>query len=152
MVHTNQLLLWTRCATSKLYSVEAMADIRTYEASCHCRALRFRFRSEVIATGLRCNCSICVRKGMVMSSRYYAPESFETIEGADALGRYRFGDQNCNHSFCTTCGVSPFMEVAKVPAAYQGPAKPGYRRINLGCVDDLDVFALEIAIVDGRSF
>ena len=129
-----------------------MTGTRTYEASCHCGVVRFRFRSEAIATGLRCNCSICVRKGMVMSSRYYAPESFEAIEGADALGLYRFGDEDVNHYFCTTCGVSPFMVVAKVPASYEGPAKPGDRRINLGCVHDLDVLALEIAVVDGRSF
>ena len=81
-----------------------------------------------------------------------AGESFEAIEGAGALGLYRFGDQDVDHYFYTTCGVSPFSMVAKVPASYEGPAKPGDRRINLGCVHDLDVLALEIAVVDGRSF
>lgn len=128
-----------------------MADTRMYDASCHCGAVRFRFRSEEITTGLRCNCSICVRKGGVVSSRYYKPESFAEIVGADTLGVYRFGDEDMSHHFCPTCGVSPFQIVAKLPTSYDGPAKIGDRRINLGCVHDLDVFALEIAFVDGKS-
>ena len=126
-------------------------ETRTYAASCHCGAVHFRFRSEAITTGIRCNCSICIRKGAVMSSRYYPPSSFETIE-ADRLGVYRFGDHDVDHCFCPTCGISPFNLVAKVPPSYEGPARPGDRRVNLGCVHDLDVLALEIAVVDGRSF
>ena len=87
-----------------------------------------------------------------MSSRYLKPESFERIEGAETLSIYRFGDRDMDHYFCPTCGVSPFQIVAKVPADYNGPARPGDRRVNLGCVHDLDVFALEITVVDGRSF
>jgi len=129
-----------------------MPDTRTYRASCHCGAVRFRLRSEEITTGIRCNCSICVRKGVVMSSRYYGPESFEAIEGADRLSVYRFGDRDVDHCFCPACGICPFNLVAKVPPSYDGPARPGDRRVNLGCVHDLDVLALEIAVVDGRSF
>src|SRR6185503_9096595 len=129
-----------------------MPDTRTYSASCHCGAVRFRFLSEAITSGLRCNCSICVRKGAVMSSRYYPPASFEAIEGAERLTVYRFGDRDMDHCFCPTCGISPFSVVAKVPESYDGPSRPGDRRVNLGCVEDLDVLALDIAVVDGRSF
>jgi len=44
------------------------------------------------------------------------------------------------------------MVVRSVPPTYDGPAKPGYRRINLGCLDDLDVFPLTVEIIDGKSF
>lgn len=128
-----------------------MADTRTYEGSCHCGAVRFRFESEAITTGLRCNCSICVRKGGVVSSRYYPSESFAEVVGADRLAVYRFGDEDMNHYFCPTCGVSPFQVVAKLPPSYEGAAKVGDRRINLGCVPDVDVFALEVRLVDGKS-
>ena len=129
-----------------------MVDQRTYHASCHCGLVRFRFKSEEITRGCRCNCSICVRKGFVASAGYFAPEDLEPIEGASFLSLYQFGDKCVNHFFCRKCGICPFQTVAGVPATYKGPAKPGYYRINLGCVRELDVFALDIGIIDGRSF
>jgi hypothetical protein len=122
-----------------------------YRASCHCGKIRFSFKSEPITKGARCNCSICVRKGVVMSDRYYKPESFLEMEGADAVGVYEFGDHSVGHCFCTTCGIHPFNVVTSIPEGYTGPTKPGERRVNLGCVHDLDVFGLEIRVIDGRS-
>lgn len=125
---------------------------RTYDAHCHCGAVRFRFRSEEIAAGLRCNCSICVRKGVVMSTRYYTPEAFESLEGTESLSVYRFGDHDVGHAFCATCGIHPFNVVLNVPVSYDGPARVGDRRVNLGCVDELDVLSLKVDVIDGRSF
>ena len=88
-------------------------NTKSYAGRCHCGAVRFKFASEEIKTGLRCNCSIC---------------------------------------FCRICGIAPFNSVASIPADYQGSAKPGNCRVNLGCVDDLDGLALSIELVDGRSF
>jgi hypothetical protein len=116
--------------------------MRTYSGSCHCGAVRFRFESEPITKGCRCNCSICRRRGAVMSDVYVMPESV-TIEGGEHLVIYRWGDHVMNHGFCKTCGIHPFAEVTETPQRY---------RINLGCVDDIDTFALEIRLVDGRSF
>ena len=127
------------------------ANVRTYHASCHCGSVRFEFASEEITSGRRCNCSICSRKGIVMSPRYYRPEEMR-IEGESFLSLYQFGDKDVNHYFCRTCGISPFNRVAKVPADYTGSARPGYCRVNLGCVQELDVFALDIEVIDGRSF
>lgn len=129
-----------------------MEPVKTYSGSCHCRAVRFKIRSEEIRTGCRCNCSICIRKGIVMSSKYVTPDDFDLLEGKDALLVYQFDDKDVNHYFCKTCGICPFSGVASVPATYQGPAKPGYRRVNLGCIEGLDPLALEILIIDGRSF
>lgn len=129
-----------------------MTEKRTYEASCHCGSVRFRFKSEEITKGCRCNCSICARKGIVGSAAYFPPDDLEQIEGTSFLTLYQFGDKDMNHYFCRKCGISPFSTVAAVPPTYTGPAKPGYYRINLGCVENLDIFALEIAVIDGRSF
>ena len=124
--------------------------MKTYCASCHCGSVRFTFASEPITTGLRCNCSICIRKGVVMSSKYFRPEEVE-VEGSEHLTVYRFGDKDVNHHFCRTCGIAPFNTVASVPPDYEGPAKPRDYRLNLGCVHELDVLALEIDVIDGRS-
>ena len=126
-------------------------NVRTYHASCHCGSVRLQFKSEEITRGLRCNCSICTRKGIVMSPAYYRPEDV-LLEGESFLTRYQFGDRDVNHYFCRTCGICTFNQVAKIPPDYRGPAKPGYYRVNLGCVQELDVFALDIEIIDGRSF
>jgi hypothetical protein len=86
-----------------------------------------------------------------MSAKYYPPEDCEVV-GTEFLTLYRFGDEDVNHYFCRTCGISPYHVVRAVPPTYEGSAKPGYHRINLGCVDGLDVFALDVEVIDGRSF
>ena len=115
---------------------------RTYHGSCHCGAVRFRFVADPITTACRCNCSICVRKGAVMSTQYVPPADFVLEPGA-TLSCYWFGDRDVNHHFCTTCGVYPFHDTTAAPGAY---------RVNLGCVDDVDPLALQIKLLDGRSF
>jgi hypothetical protein len=116
---------------------------RTYRGSCHCGAVRFRFTSDEITAGCRCNCSICVRKGAVMSTRYYAPEEFDELEGVETLSIYRFGDKVVNHYFCKGCGVYPFHDAT---------VKPRHYRVNLGCIEGLDPFALPVEVIDGKSF
>src|SRR3954469_7119008 len=95
---------------------------KNYSGSCHCGAVRFRFRSDEITSGCRCNCSICIRKGVVMSSTYIAPDAFE-LDGEESLAVYQFGDKDVCHYFCKICGISPFSEVAGLPASYPGRAK-----------------------------
>ena len=115
---------------------------RTYHGSCHCGAVKFSFTSEPITKGCRCNCSICRRRGAVMSD-VYIPSEVLTIEGRESLALYRFGDLDMNHWFCKTCGVFPFSDVATKPMGY---------RVNLGCVDDVDPLAVEIRLIDGAAF
>ena len=87
-----------------------------------------------------------------MSSKYIPADDFEELRGKESLTLYHFGDKDVSHCFCKTCGVSPFSIVAGVPATYEGPARPGDRRVNLGCIDGLDPLSLEIDVIDGRSF
>jgi hypothetical protein len=122
--------------------------VRSYEGRCHCGAVRFRFRSEEIAGGCRCNCSICIRRGAVMSPAYVPPSDIELLEGKDALEVYRFGDLTMNHYFCRTCGIHPFSEIIRKP----GQPRGGFLRFNLGCIDGIDPLALEIELLDGRAF
>jgi hypothetical protein len=88
---------------------------------------------------------------MVMSSDYIPPDAFE-LDGEESLAVYQFGDKDVYHYFCKTCGISPFNGVASLPDGYQGRAKIGDRRVNLGCVDGLNPLELEITVIDGRSF
>lgn len=115
---------------------------RMYTGSCHCGAVRFKLASEPIASGVRCNCSICIRRGAVMSAHYVQPDDF-VLEPTRKLAMYRFGDRMMNHYFCTECGTYPFSEVI---------AEPGKYRVNLGCLEGVDPLALDVRVIDGRSY
>ena len=116
--------------------------MQTYTGSCHCGKVTFTFKNEVITQGARCNCSICHRKGAVMSTFTLPPEqiSIEAEEGT--LGLYQFDTKVAKHYFCKTCGIYPF---------HQTMSKPGQYRINLGCLDDIDTEQLDIQLFDGKS-
>jgi hypothetical protein len=117
-----------------------MTDKRHYDARCHCGRVRCSFECEEITTGKRCNCSICIRKGAVMSSRYIPAADFHPPADTSAMSDYRWGDGDVNHLFCKTCGIYPF----------HGDDAMGYR-VNLGCVEGLDVLSLDVGLIDGRS-
>lgn len=114
----------------------------TYNGSCHCGNISFSFEHEKIDTGLRCNCSICKRKGAVMSDFTLAPEEFNIKENNNSLGLYQFGSKVAKHYFCKTCGIYPFHETMR---------KPGNYRVNLGCINEMDTNDLKVEIFDGKS-
>ena len=112
-----------------------------YQGSCHCGAVRFSYQGDSVEKGLRCNCSICRRKGAVMSSEIISPEQI-TIEADEGqLGLYQFDTEVAKHYFCKQCGIYPFHETVR---------KPGHYRVNLGCIDEIDTFALEVDLFDGK--
>ena len=112
-----------------------------YEGQCHCGSVKFAFDSEPIVSGLRCNCSICVRKGAVMSPGVYEQQELNIEFEGDALGVYQFGDKTAKHYFCKRCGIYPFHETARFP---------GKLRVNLGCIDVLDPLGMEVSLFDGK--
>lgn len=112
-----------------------------YQGSCHCGAVRFSYDGDEITAGLRCNCSFCSRRGAMMSTEIIPPGHIRIDTDADALGLYQFGIKTAKHYFCKHCGVCPFYETAR---------KPGHFRVNLGCVEGVDPFALDCEVFDGR--
>lgn len=114
----------------------------TYNGTCHCGNIAFTFKHDKIEKGLRCNCSICKRKGALMSDFALAPDEIEITVKNDALGLYQFDTGIAKHYFCKTCGIYPFHITMR---------KPGHYRVNLGCVDAVDTFELPFDIFDGKS-
>ena len=112
-----------------------------YRGSCHCGAVKFSYTGEEITKGLRCNCSICSRKGAMMSSEIIAPEALKIEAEEGALGLYQFGDKTAKHFFCKNCGIYTFHQTVR---------KPGHYRVNLGCVDGVDTLSLEADVFDGK--
>lgn len=115
-------------------------EMRSYEGSCHCGAVRFSAQTT-LSPATRCNCSICRRKGSVMVSA--DPEHFQLLAGEDSLSLYQFNTHTAKHYFCKVCGIYPFHRPRSNPAIY---------RINAGCLEGVDPLSLEAGLSDGASF
>ena len=90
---------------------------------------------------IKCNCSICKRKGVIMSM--VKNEDFKIIKGIDKLKLYQFHSKVAKHYFCFVCGIYTHHNPRS------NPAMTGF---NLGCIDDVDTFKLEnIIINDGHN-
>lgn len=117
--------------------------MKEYRGSCHCGAIRFTFcQADPIESGLRCNCSICKRKGALMSAFVLAPGDIRIDVIGDSLATYDFRSGIAQHHFCKECGIYPFHQTMR---------KPGHYRVNLGCIDELDVLALPYEVFDGAA-
>ncbi|MES9961563.1 MAG: GFA family protein [Sedimenticola sp.] len=115
--------------------------MKEYKGSCHCGAVKFSYTGETIEKGLRCNCSICSRKGAMMSSEVIPQEKLKIDADEGALGLYQFGAKTAKHHFCRHCGIYTFHETARFP---------GHYRVNLGCIEGIDPLALEADLFDGK--
>ncbi|MGD8743877.1 MAG: GFA family protein [Granulosicoccaceae bacterium] len=112
-----------------------------YQGSCHCGAVRFSFEGDVIKHGLRCNCSMCSRRGAIMTPYAIPPDKFTIDADEDVLGLYQFGEKTAKHYFCKHCGIYPFHVTSRVPDHF---------RANVACIEGIDPFSLDIELFDGK--
>ena len=110
--------------------------------SCHCGAVEAEINvPKKLEKVLRCNCSICKRKGVIMSM--VKNEDFKITKGFSNLKLYQFHSKVAKHYFCSICGIYTHH----IPRS--NPAMTGF---NVGCIDDIDIFKLEnININDGLN-
>ena len=113
-----------------------------YEGSCHCGAVKFAYEGEEITQGLRCSCSICRRKGAMMSTETIPLEVLHIKAKSEDLGLYQFGSAVAKHYFCRRCGIYTHNEMLRFP---------GHCRVNLGCIDELDTSEFEVTLFDGKN-
>lgn len=111
-----------------------------YTGSCHCGAVKFEVRTA-LEPATRCNCSLCRRRGALMSPAFDV-SALHIVEGVAALSLYQFNTRAAQHFFCKVCGVYPFHQTRKDPQAW---------RVNLGCLNGIDSYALEHTLADGAS-
>jgi hypothetical protein len=117
--------------------------MKEYRGSCYCGAIRFTFAGpDSIDSGLRCNCSICRRKGATMTAFAVAPGEISIDVQDDALATYEFGSRVAKHHLCRKCGIYTFHQTMR---------KPGHYRINTGCIEGLDSSSLHFSVFDGAS-
>jgi len=113
-----------------------------YQGSCHCGAIKFSYDGEHIDKAVRCNCSICKRKGAMMSGEAIPEENLKVEVEGDNLGLYQFDSKIAKHYFCKTCGIYTHNEMLRMP---------GRMRVNLGCIEGLETDDLALMVFDGKN-
>jgi hypothetical protein len=110
------------------------------KGSCHCGAVKFEVRTALTPAS-RCNCSLCRRKGALMSPPFAAAD-LKIVQGEEALTLYQFNTRVAKHYFCKHCGIYPFHQTRKDPVLW---------RANIGCLEGVDPYSLEAGLGDGAS-
>lgn len=117
-----------------------MQKPKTYQGSCHCGKVRFELRTD-LKPALRCDCSICKRKGVPMVTAEEG--SFRILSGEESLSLYQFHTGRARHFFCKVCGIYTF---------HNPRSNPALTRVNSGCLEGLDPLTLETELIQGASF
>ena len=112
-----------------------------FRGSCHSGRIDFEVTGELDRV-MECNCSHCSRKGFLLWFRPRGELRLETPE-AD-LATYTFNKHVIQHHFCPTCGVQPF-------GFGVDPSGSAMAAVNVRCLEDVDLAALEVTPFDGRS-
>jgi hypothetical protein len=110
--------------------------------SCHCKQVEAEINlPDKLEKIIRCNCSICKRKGAIMAM--VKNEDFNVTLGKDKLVLYQFHSKVAKHYFCSTCGIYTHHNPRS------NPAMTGF---NVGCLDEVDTFKFkDIVINNGKN-
>jgi hypothetical protein len=118
-----------------------MPESKTFTGGCHCGKVRYEATSD-LSRVMQCNCSICSKKGTLISP--VAKDQFRLLSGESELADYQFNKHVIHHLFCRTCGVQSFS---------RGKTQDGREMfaINVRCLDGVDPAALTITPFNGRA-
>ncbi|WP_020675900.1 GFA family protein [Geopsychrobacter electrodiphilus] len=112
---------------------------KIYQGTCHCGKVSFELKTD-LKPAVRCNCSICKRKGVPMVTAEEG--SFRVTGGEEYLTLYQFNTQRARHFFCKVCGIYTF---------HNPRSNPALTRVNSGCLDGVDPLALETDLINGAA-
>jgi hypothetical protein len=119
-----------------------MANLQSYSGGCHCGKVRFDVSMDLSEKVIACNCSMCGKKGALLS---FVPfDSFKLLSGEDNLTKYQFNKKVIDHLFCSTCGVASFARGKRPDGAVMVA-------VNTRCLDGVDPVKLDVMHFDGAS-
>jgi len=112
----------------------------TFHGSCHCGGIAFEVEADNIPSVIRCNCTICRRRGHLMW--FVSRTQFRLATPEENASVYRFNTMKIAHRFCPVCGCGPYAE---------GQDKDGrpMAAVNVRCLDDVDLDSLKVIDYDG---
>lgn len=109
-----------------------------YRLSCHCGALKLEVDAPLEGL-LQCNCSTCRRFGAI--HWYVDASKVQLREERRGLSTYVWRAVHEGHHFCGTCGTS----------IMRSGYPDGIVALNACCIEEIDVFSLEVERYDGRT-
>ena len=77
-----------------------------------------------------------------MSPEAIPAEALKIEANPEDIGLYEFDSKVAKHYFCKKCGIYTHNEMLRIP---------GHCRVNLGCIEDLDISAFEVTVLDGTN-
>lgn len=110
--------------------------------TCHCKGVEITvILKNDLKNIVRCNCSICKRKGSIMTM--VGPEDFKIIKGLELLTEYQFHSKVAKHFFCSICGIYTHHNPRKDPSLFG---------INVGCLEESNAIdSKDVKILDGAN-
>ena len=114
----------------------------SYEAQCHCGAVKVEVEGELPGKAVDCNCSHCSAKGLLLAA--VPRDRLKVTVGEGQLQTYKFNRHVISHRFCPDCGTQPFAEG-------KGPDGSAMAMVNMRCVPSADLGAIEKIPFDGAS-
>ena len=109
--------------------------------TCHCGGVEAEVNvpEKGFEKIMRCNCSICKRKGYIIG--VIGPEDFKLVKGEGLLKLYQYHTKTAKHYFCSVCGIYTHHKPRSNPNSYC---------VNAGCLEGVNPFDLkDVPIFDG---
>jgi hypothetical protein len=112
--------------------------------TCHCGEIEIQVDlKQDINELMRCNCSMCKRKGTMYT--IIRKENLKIVKGETKIKTYQFNTKVAKHHFCSECGTHTHNLRRSDPNTYG---------VNMGCIDEIEVnelFSLKIHVRDGQN-
>ena len=110
--------------------------------TCHCGGVEAEINvPDQFKKIMRCNCTLCKRKGTIMTM--VGPGDLKIIKGENLLKLYQYHTKTAKHYFCSNCGIYTHHNPRSNPKMYG---------INIACLEGVDPFKLnDVSVNDGEN-
>ena len=111
--------------------------------TCHCGGVEAQVRipEEGFKKIMRCNCSLCKRKGYIIG--FVGQDDLKILKGKNLLKLYQYHTKTAKHFFCSNCGIHTHSNPRINPKLYG---------INVACVEGINPFEFEnVQVNDGAN-
>ena len=116
----------------------------TKNLKCHCGEVEIQVNLEQEIDQLkRCNCSMCKRKGTMVTT--VNKQDLKFIKGEKKIKTYQFNTNTARHYFCSECGIHTH-NLRRADENTFG--------INVGCIDEIkpsELFKMKTFVSDGQN-
>ena len=109
--------------------------------TCHCGSVEAEVSlPSGLKNVLKCNCSICKKKGITMINKI-GLNDLKITKGEELLKLYQYHSKTAKHYFCSVCGIYTHPKPRSNPNSYC---------VNAACLEGVNPFDLkDVPIFDG---